>query len=258
MDIRGVTGQRPERTETRALSNGVHRSRLLFVGPHSATPASLLQALQIEYPWILAENVETLGEVCRRFERPVALVAIYSRLARAAERMAPELCRWHRDATFVLMDHELSEPDYEPMDVLTSDLLTSVLPMNLRLDIWLSVVGLLLRGGEYYPPSIVRAAVTPLANRATFGAALRQDDEPSASLAASRLTELTRRELQILSIVANGLQNKAIAARLALSEHTVKVHIHHIINKLGARNRTEAALLYRVSGVRQPIHGKTI
>ena len=55
------------------------------------------------------------------------------------------------------------------------------------------------------------------------------------------LSDLTSREIEILEMVSRGLQNKAIAAALGLSEHTVKIHLHNIIRKLGAHNRTEAA-----------------
>jgi DNA-binding NarL/FixJ family response regulator len=51
--------------------------------------------------------------------------------------------------------------------------------------------------------------------------------------------------MQILEMVSRGLQNKAIAAEFNLSEHTVKIHLHNIISKLGIHNRTEAAARYR-------------
>ena len=55
---------------------------------------------------------------------------------------------------------------------------------------------------------------------------------------------LTEREREILERVARGNQNKIIAADLGLSEHTVKIHLHNIIRKLGVHNRTEAAAIY--------------
>lgn len=58
------------------------------------------------------------------------------------------------------------------------------------------------------------------------------------------MDELTVRELEVLAMVARGHQNKIIAADLGLSEHTVKIHIHNIIRKLGVHNRTEAAAIY--------------
>ncbi len=52
--------------------------------------------------------------------------------------------------------------------------------------------------------------------------------------------DLTRRELEVLQLVAEGLPNKSIADRLDISEHTVKFHVNAIMDKLGAQSRTEA------------------
>ena len=63
----------------------------------------------------------------------------------------------------------------------------------------------------------------------------------AAPLDDSRLVEpLTAREAQVLNLLADGLPNKAIAARLSLSEETVKFHLAAIFGKLGASNRTDA------------------
>jgi DNA-binding NarL/FixJ family response regulator len=51
---------------------------------------------------------------------------------------------------------------------------------------------------------------------------------------------LTRRELEVLEVLAEGLSNRAIATRLEISEHTVKFHVSSIFAKLGAENRTDA------------------
>lgn len=53
--------------------------------------------------------------------------------------------------------------------------------------------------------------------------------------------ELSRREKEVLRLVAQGLSNKEIACQLHLSVQTVKVHLSHILRKLKVRNRTEAA-----------------
>ena len=50
---------------------------------------------------------------------------------------------------------------------------------------------------------------------------------------------LTRRETEVLELVAEGLPNKAIAERLGISDQTVKFHIASIIGKLGGSNRTD-------------------
>jgi DNA-binding NarL/FixJ family response regulator len=60
----------------------------------------------------------------------------------------------------------------------------------------------------------------------------------------AELTEpLTPRESEVLQMLASGLANKEIAARLAISEHTVKFHVASILGKLGAESRTEAVSL---------------
>ncbi|MBW8868371.1 MAG: response regulator transcription factor [Acidobacteria bacterium] len=51
---------------------------------------------------------------------------------------------------------------------------------------------------------------------------------------------LTSREVQVLELLAEGLANKAIAARLGISDQTVKFHVASISSKLGAVNRTDA------------------
>lgn len=60
---------------------------------------------------------------------------------------------------------------------------------------------------------------------------------------ASLVQALTRREIEVLGMLAEGLGNKAIARRLSISEHTVKFHVSSIFTKLNARSRTEAVTL---------------
>ena len=66
---------------------------------------------------------------------------------------------------------------------------------------------------------------------------------------ASGSTALTPREVEILEAMAEGMSNRRIAARLAISRYTVKFHVASILGKLGAASRTEAVTL----GVRQGI-----
>ena len=54
---------------------------------------------------------------------------------------------------------------------------------------------------------------------------------------------ITPRELEILTLIAEGLSNKEIAARVFVSENTVKTHSSRVFDKLGARRRTQAVQL---------------
>jgi DNA-binding NarL/FixJ family response regulator len=58
------------------------------------------------------------------------------------------------------------------------------------------------------------------------------------------LDTLTRREIEILRLVATGLSNHEIADRLLLSNETVKTHVTHILRKLGLRDRAQAVVAY--------------
>jgi DNA-binding NarL/FixJ family response regulator len=119
--------------------------------------------------------------------------------------------------------------------------------MNMRLDLWLSVVRLLLRGGEYFPISFMHYGAQSERNKDEAARPLSGDSNqtgPIVAPACRSLDLLTEREHQVLEMVSHGWQNKMIAAKFNLSEHTVKVHIHNIIKKLGAQNRTAAAAIF--------------
>jgi two-component system NarL family response regulator len=86
------------------------------------------------------------------------------------------------------------------------------------------------------PRDELLAAVRAVAAGRTFlppGPAARLAHRMSAD-------ELTDREVEVLGLVAEGLRNKEIAARLGLSEFTVKVHVQNVLAKLGVHDRTEA------------------
>ncbi len=79
-----------------------------------------------------------------------------------------------------------------------------------------------------------------------FGAPLGRPEMPEAARAATGSIEpLTRRELEILESMATGRRNQQIADELVITVETVKRHVSHILNKLGATNRMEAVATAR-------------
>jgi DNA-binding CsgD family transcriptional regulator len=71
------------------------------------------------------------------------------------------------------------------------------------------------------------------------------------TLNETRLRELgiTRRELEILELIANGLSNREIAEKLFVSENTVKTHSSRLFDKLSARRRTQAVQMGKELGL---------
>ena len=63
------------------------------------------------------------------------------------------------------------------------------------------------------------------------------------AIARSRIDCLTRREQEVLSCVANGLSNRLIAEKLAISPRTVEIHRANLLNKMGAKHSSEAIRL---------------
>lgn len=102
------------------------------------------------------------------------------------------------------------------------------LPLRMPVSSFVALLRILLAGDEVLPRDLIRAPPKPA------------DPAPAALPDPSQI-RLTPREAEVLALVASGQRNKLIARRLQLSEHTVKLHIHNIISKLGATNRTEAA-----------------
>jgi DNA-binding NarL/FixJ family response regulator len=65
----------------------------------------------------------------------------------------------------------------------------------------------------------------------------------STSGAGQRFTLLTSREREIVLLISRGLSNSEIADTLSITHGTVKLHVHHILTKLGVRNRVQAVMV---------------
>ena len=128
-------------------------------------------------------------------------------------------------------------PAQPPFIVLTSDPVPAfmgvpvqagihaLLPVHARAEEILGAIAAVASGLLVFHPSMVRADHTPTAPR------------------RGPVPRLTGRELQILTMMAEGLGNKEIAWQLQISEHTVKFHITSIFNKLDVSSRAEAVSL---------------
>ncbi|ASP56553.1 DNA-binding response regulator (plasmid) [Sinorhizobium meliloti] len=215
------------------------RRIILIISQTGIISERLISALEREFSWVLVEEVEQVAAACNVFAHPVSLILVDPGMIDEADEKYIELLRLHPDALAAAIEPDDENLAASFLKLTRSPLVRSVLPMNLRLDTWLSVIGLMLCGGDYLPPALILGARR---NGHGPGGGAKLTGAP---INGAGVSELTTRELQILEMVSRGLQNKLIAAEFRLSEHTVKIHLHNIITKLGAHNRTEAVARFR-------------
>jgi len=132
-------------------------------------------------------------------------------------------------------------------------LLKDVTPEHL-----VAAVQLVRTGDALLAPSITRRLVERFAGAAA--APLDGTPQPAGvgrrpGVPACDTSALTRRELEVLGLVARGMSNAEIAASLTLSEATVKTHVARILTKLGLRDRVQAVVLAYETGLIAPATG---
>lgn len=101
-------------------------------------------------------------------------------------------------------------------------------PSTLEPELALQALTFVLGGGTFFPPQVLDR---PTRESVQAGA------RPNGAVHT-----LTPRQLDVLSLLREGKSNKLIARELVMCESTVKVHVRQIMRKLGAANRTQAAL----------------
>jgi DNA-binding NarL/FixJ family response regulator len=95
-------------------------------------------------------------------------------------------------------------------------------------------------GGSMFAPAVTRRLIERFTTR------------PDPLRRRPDLGRLTPRELEVLHLIAEGLSNGEIAARLVVTEHTAKTHVAHILDKLGLRDRVQAVVVAYESGLVTP------
>jgi DNA-binding NarL/FixJ family response regulator len=119
--------------------------------------------------------------------------------------------------------------------------LNGYVPMSLELGPVARALIFVAAGGTFVPAELLLTSRQVPAAHDLPGAAKLADVPTRAAM--TNTNPLTQREVAVLELVGQGKSNKQIARDLNVREATVKVHLRHIMRKLGAVNRTEAALL---------------
>jgi DNA-binding NarL/FixJ family response regulator len=113
-------------------------------------------------------------------------------------------------------------------------------------DELLQAVRVVARGDALLAPSVTRSLIAAF----TSG---RGDPAPPSGGTSPGVAALTDREREVVALVAEGLSNDEIAARLVVSPLTAKTHVSRAMTKLGARDRAQLVVLAYASGLAGPV-----
>jgi DNA-binding NarL/FixJ family response regulator len=150
-----------------------------------------------------------------------------------------QICNGHAELPriLILTTFDLDEYVYDALHAGASGFLLKDVPAENLFD----AVRVIAAGEALLAPAITRRLIAEFAR-------LR----PRLQTAPNGLDALTPRETEILGLVAEGLSNGEIAARLVLSEETVKTHVSHVLRKLALRDRAQAVVAAYESGLVVP------
>jgi DNA-binding NarL/FixJ family response regulator len=192
------------------------------------------------------EDVEVVGEAedgreaverARELQPDVVLMDVRMPVLDGIQATRRIVDQQLRARVLILTTFDQDEIVYDAMKAGASGfLLKSAPPARL-----VEAVRTVAEGDALLAPSITRRLVEQFVGRPRPG-----DGVPAA------LGDLTDREREVLILIANGLSNGEIAARLVVSEATVKTHVNHVLQKLALRDRVQAIVLAYETGLVQP------
>jgi len=164
------------------------------------------------------------------------LVVISARVAEKEEKFLIEVMAMSDLLNFVVVFKAISEIKSLLAKINDIEAASQVnfLPLNKQIECAMTILRLLECGERYICGDVLKLMLTE--NIAISNGNSTHD--------FVGLHLLTAREVEVLVLVSQGKSNKLIANALKLSESTIKLHIHHIINKMGISNRTEATIIY--------------
>ena len=232
------------------LNGSLQLPVLVIVEPLTLTRTCILSILRRELPGfeiVEMATTDNLGWVSGRDVRLVALnIADKSIADPSVEDDLVLLADFYPNASIALLSNRNDEAS--ALAAMHRGV-RGFFPTSIPVELAVAGLRLVLAGGVYRPLPIIGHNGTP---------SPEQPESPSMVLATDvtkdamekTIIDFTPREQHVLAALELGLPNKQIAAKLNLSENTVKMHIHHIMRKCSARNRTEAVLRWsgRLSG----------
>jgi DNA-binding NarL/FixJ family response regulator len=185
-----------------------------------------------------ASDGEEATRVCRRLHPDVILMDVRMPGTDGIEATRQLAAEADRPRVLVLTTFDLDEYVYDALRAGASGFLLKDVTAERLFD----AVRIIAAGDALLAPNITRRLISEFAH---------QHPSPAATTIL-RLDELTPRETEVLRLLAEGLSNPEIAARLVVTEETVKTHVSRVLRKLGLRDRTQAVIIAYETGLVTP------
>jgi len=167
-----------------------------------------------------------------------------------------EAAQWHHDIDdlrlelpniplVVIAEHEKASDVIEALRAGARGYISA----QTQLSVVFQALRFIMQGGMYFPSSaLLQAMISP---QLPVGRRLFNDDDGHHS------ASLTNRQTAVWKLLQHGHSNKVIARQLDMCESTVKVHMRQIMRKLGASNRTQAAMYAGEAGTNENVRSPT-
>jgi DNA-binding NarL/FixJ family response regulator len=211
--------------------------RLAVVDDQDVVRAALeaLLATQPDFTVVgTAANGAQAVRLCAEQRPDVVLMDVRMPVMDGIEATRRILATEHRPRVLVLTTFDLDEHVYDALAAGASGFLLKDVSAERLFD----AVRIIAAGDALLAPGVTRRLVAEFARLRSRPVSL-----------PTTVDALTPREHQVLLLVAEGLSNPEIAARLVVGEETVKTHVSRVLTKLGLRDRTQAVVLAYESGL---------
>lgn len=205
------------------------RQVIVFLGNSLEFPNHNLEVMSAEVPGIDVLRVERLAEVAEIAGRERLKITLLMVAQDRLEDLTNRFARYADAAPGARIVYAYESEDFASEVYRTAiGQVVSYLPMRCRIDVWTAYMRLLC-SGELIIPGVLAA---------------RKDNKVTDLHAIKQSVNLTPREKEVLSLVADGAGNREIAKQIGISEHTVKLHLHNVFAKLEVSNRAGAVAWY--------------
>jgi DNA-binding NarL/FixJ family response regulator len=227
------------------MSDASPTIRIVVADDHEVVRTGFAELLRTQPDFIVAGTASDGAEavrICRELHPDVVIMDVRmpkmdgieaTRLLVGSEPRGPRI--------LILTTFDLDKYVYDALHAGASGFLLK----DVTAERLFEAVRVIAAGDALLAPAVTRRLISE------FALQRRTSDAPTATT----LSALTARETEVLGLVAEGLSNQEISARLVVTEETVKTHVSRVLSKLGVRDRTQAVVAAYESGLvvpRQP------